>query len=249
MQAVSELDNSRAIIASADEIVMVLCARAGEVRDLMPRVAVDLDHEIVSPTDRSMAMPAAQIRLGREPLGVAAEQVTDQCQQLQKSHARVTLGRVRPVPQLGTSSVDQVHELWPVRGASVVAHWLTRMLMGTIIRTSTASGTGRAGVVYGLIRPEQNRRDSEPKAPTRLKPLETQSVRRPRPLDGGATGVPFGRADRGQGTSWRSGPLVSANCGVLRACGPAVWSPLKGVTALAQRAAAASTPELNHTPT
>ena len=85
----------------------------------MPRVAVDLDHEIVSPTDRSMAMSASQIRLGREPLGVAAEQVTDQCQQLQKSHARVTLGRVPLVPQLGTSSVNQVLEIGQMVSATM----------------------------------------------------------------------------------------------------------------------------------
>ena len=139
MQAVSELDNTRTIIAAADEIVTVLRARAGEVRDLMPRLPVDLDLELVSTPRRSMARSAAQIRLGREPLGMAREKVTDQCEQLQKSHARVTLGRVRPIPQLGTSSVDQALQLWPIRGASIVAHWLRRLLMGTIIRTSTAS--------------------------------------------------------------------------------------------------------------
>jgi hypothetical protein len=57
MHAGSELDNACTIIASAHEKVRVLRAGAGEVRNLMPRVSVDLDLELVS-------RPAAQIGLG-----------------------------------------------------------------------------------------------------------------------------------------------------------------------------------------
>ena len=105
MHAVSELDNACTIIASAHEIVRVLRPGAGEVRNLMPRVSVDLDLELVS-------TPAAQIILGCETLRVAAEQATHECEQLKQRHARITVGRVRPIPQLGASTVDQVFELW-----------------------------------------------------------------------------------------------------------------------------------------
>ncbi len=135
MHAVSELDNACTIIASTHEIVRVLRAGAGEVRNLMPRVSVDLDLELVSP-------PAAQISLGCETLRVAAEQVTHACEQLKQRHARITLGRVRPIPQLGASTVDQVFELWPTSRATISAHWLKGLLMGAIIRAATAPSPG-----------------------------------------------------------------------------------------------------------
>ena len=117
MHAISELDNACTIIASAHEIVRVLRAGAGEVRNLMPRVSVDLDLELVS-------TPAAQIGLGCETLRVAAEQATHECEQLKQRHARITVGRVRPIPQLGASTVDQVFELWPASSTTISAHWL-----------------------------------------------------------------------------------------------------------------------------
>ena len=98
----------------------------------MPGVSVDLDLELVS-------TPAAQISLGCETLRVAAEQITHECEQLQQRLARITVGRVRPIPQLGASPVDQVFKLWPVSGATISAHWLKGLLMGAIIRAATAS--------------------------------------------------------------------------------------------------------------
>ena len=135
MHAVSQLDDGGTIIASADEIVRVLRAGAGQIRNLMPRVSVDLDLDLVSTS-------AAQIRLGCETLRVAPEQVAHECEQLQQRHAGITVGRVRPIPQLGASSVGQVFELRPVSTAAISAHWLECLLMGAIIRAATASSDG-----------------------------------------------------------------------------------------------------------
>ncbi len=148
MHAVAELDDAGTIFASGDEIVMVLRGGAGEVRNLQPRLSVDLDLDLVSTTPRPATTCAAQMRLSRETLGVAAEQVTDQREQLQESHARITVGRVRPIPQLVASTLDQAIELWPVRGASISAHWPKCLLMGAIIRASTAHSQ-RIGVHRG----------------------------------------------------------------------------------------------------
>ena len=135
MHAVSELDDARTIIASADEIVRVLRAGAGEVRNLMPRVSVDLDLDLVSTSAAQMSLPC-------ETLRVAAEQVAHECEQLQQRHAGITVGRVRPIPQLGASTVDQVFELWPVGRATIPAHLLTCLLIGAIIGAATASSQG-----------------------------------------------------------------------------------------------------------
>ena len=134
MHAVAELDDDRTI-ASADEEGRVLRAGAGEVRNLMPRVSVDLDLDLVSTS-------AAQMSLGCETLRVAAEQVAHECEQLQQRHAGITVGRVRPIPQLGASTMDQVFELWPVGRATIPAHLLKCLLMGAIIGAATGSSQG-----------------------------------------------------------------------------------------------------------
>jgi hypothetical protein len=111
VQAVSELDDAGTIVPSADEIVMLLRGGAAEVRNLQPRLSVDLDLDLVSTTHRPAPMGAAQIRLISELLGAAAEQVTDQRPQLDQRHGRIAVRRVRPVPQLAASTVDQAVEL------------------------------------------------------------------------------------------------------------------------------------------
>src|ERR1039458_4770552 len=137
MHAVAELDDDRTIIAAADEEGRILRAGAGEVRNLMPRVSVDLDLDL-----DLVSTSATQMRLSCETLRVAAEQVAHECEQLQQRHAGITVGRVRPIPQLGASTVDQVFELWPVGRATIPAHLVKCLLMGAIIGAATASSQG-----------------------------------------------------------------------------------------------------------
>jgi len=138
MHAVSELDDARTIIASSNAEDRVLRAGAGKVRNLMPRVSVDLDLEL-----DLVSTSAAQMSLGCETLRVAAEQqVAQECEQLQQRHAGITFGYVRPIAQLGASTMDQVFELWPVDRATIPAHLLKRLLMGAIIGAATASRQG-----------------------------------------------------------------------------------------------------------
>ena len=136
MHAVAELDDDRTI-ASADEEGRVLRAGAGEVRNLMPRVSVDLDLDL-----DLVSTSAAQMSLGCETLRVAQELLAQECEQLHQRHAGITFGYVRPIPQLGASTADQVFELWPVGRATIPAHLLTCLLMGAIIGAATASSQG-----------------------------------------------------------------------------------------------------------
>lgn len=136
MHAVSELDDARTIIASADEIVRVLRAGAGEVRNLMPRVSVDLDLDLVSTSAAQMSLPCETLRVAAE------KQFAQECEQLHQRHAGITAVYVRPIPQLGASTVDQVFELRPVGRATIPAHLLKRLLMGAIIGAATASSQG-----------------------------------------------------------------------------------------------------------
>lgn len=101
---VSELDDAGTTIALADNEVRVLRAGAGKVRNLLPWVPIDLDLHIFPTSDTRMSH-------GCDTPRRAAEQVAHESEQLQQRHARITVCRVRPLPQLGPSPINQLLEL------------------------------------------------------------------------------------------------------------------------------------------